>query len=182
MTLAKPTGLGLLAAVVGGLLAAGPSLAAQNPAPAQKPTHARRVWTEDDLVALRTAADLDQREQDRKADEERASREAEEAARKAAAAHPQKSGKPAPSAPAVGTSQPIPTRLDDVQKRIQVVSQQVTDREFELRHAEDALHAAREDQKEEFTGSRTTAAERLDKARAELRALQAKLRELQPSS
>ena len=182
MTLAKPTGLGLLAAVVGGLLAAGPSLAAQNPAPAQKQTHAKRVWTEDDLVALRTPSDLHQRDQERKADEERAARDAEEAARKAAAAHPQKPGKPVAPAPAAGSSQPIPTRLDELQKRIEVVSQQVGDIEFELRRAEDAVNAAREDQKEEFTGLRAAVADRLDKARAELQALQAKLREFQPYS
>jgi hypothetical protein len=176
--------LGLLAALVGGILAANPHAAAQSPAPAapaQKQTRAKRVWTEEDLVALRSSADVYQREQDRKADEERAAREAEEAARKDSAAHPQKPGPRVAAAPPV-LAQPIPERLDDLRKRIEVVSKEVADREDELRVADEALNAAREDQKEEVRLRRTAVVDRLDKARAELQALQNKLRELQPSS
>jgi hypothetical protein len=176
--------LALLTALVGGFLVADLCAAAQNPAPAapaQKQTHAKKVWTEDDVVALRTSADVYQREQDRKADEERAAREAEAAARKAAAAQAQKPGQRA-AAPAPVLSQPIPERLDDLRKRIEVVSKQVADLEDELRLADNALNAAREDQKEEVGVRRTTAVANLEKARAELQALQNRLRELQPSS
>jgi DNA repair exonuclease SbcCD ATPase subunit len=178
---AVSTAAGLLAAIVGGLLFAGPRLAAQNPPPAQKPVHAKKVWTEDDLVALRTPTDIYQRDQERKAEEARAAQEAEDAAQKAAAAQAQQPGKSAP-APAAGRAPVIPTRLDEVRQRIEIVTKQVGDLEFELHRTEEDLLAAREDQKLEVDGRRADVAARLDRARAELQALQDKLRELQPSA
>ena len=168
-----------LAALAGALLVLSLPLAAQNPPPQQPPARAKKVWTEDDLIALRTRSDLYRMEQEKKTDEERAARAAEAAAIKDAAAHPAKPGQPA-AAPAAGAPPQIPTNPADLQKRIEVVRQQVTDLEFEVRRGQDNLLAAREDQKNEVAALNAEAVEKLEKAQAELQALEAKLREISP--
>jgi hypothetical protein len=175
-----PVRLVFLAALAGALLV--PSLtlalAAQNPPPRQPPAHAKKVWTEDDLAALRTRSDLYQMELDKKADAERAAREAEAAAAKDAAAHPAKPDQPA-AAPAAATPQ-IPSNPEEIRSRIEVVRKQIADLGFEAQKAHQDLLDAREDQKSEVQAQNSGALEKLAKAQAELQALEDKLRELSP--
>ncbi len=166
-----------LVASLTGLLAA-PSLAAPRPQAQQKP-RAKKVWTEDDLIALRTPTDRYLLEKERREEEERAAREAEEAARKAQAAKPQKSESTTePTGPGVATQ--IPDRPEEIQKRIDEVRKRVEDLELQQRANDEAALASREDQREEYDTRRQALAKQLDEARAELKALEDKLLELRP--
>ena len=180
----------VLAFLLGAVLCAGAVAAAQTP-PAGRP-RAKKVWTEEDLMGLRTPADRYERRQAQKAEAERISREAEEASRKDAATRAQptepsgtastpEAVKPDAVAPATPSADSIPTRLEDVQKRIEVVRQQVADLELEARKRLGDLNTAREDQKAAASTRNADANARLDKARVELQLLEAKLQELKPA-
>jgi chromosome segregation ATPase len=162
------------------LLAAAPAFAqgtGQTPQRAEKP-RAKKVWTEDDLVALRTSSDLYVIEQQRKAAQEQAAREAEQAAIKAAEAERKKQGLPAAKLPATPPTTPVPTRREDIQKRIDELRKTVADLESRLRIAEDADYQAREDQHAEIAARRADLQEQLDRARADLQNMEEKLRAL----
>ena len=143
-------------------------------------------------MALRTPADRYERRQAQKAVAERLLREAEEGSRKDAAARAQpaealgtattpEAVKPEAVAPATPSADSIPTRLEDVQKRIEVVRQQVADLELEARKRLGDLNTAREDQKAAASTRNADANARLDKARVELQLLEARLQELKPA-
>jgi hypothetical protein len=168
-----------LSALTGALLVPSFPLAAQNPAPPKPPARAKKVWTEDDLIALRTPSDVYRLEQARKTEEDRAVREAEEAARKDAAAHPPQAGQQAAAPPAEAAPQ-IPTNPAEIRRRIEVVRKQVDDLQFEVQKGQDDLNAAREDQKSEVVARNAAVNEKYAKAQAELQALEDKLREVSP--
>ena len=188
--LAAPAGgIGIVTLLLAAVLAAGAPLAAQTPA-VRGQTRAKKVWTEDDLLALRTPADLYERRQAQKAEAARIAREAEEGARKDAAAHAQppeaagtatpETAQPEAVAPAAPSTDSIPTGLEAVQKRIEVFRRQVSDLELDARKRLDDLNTAREDQKAEASKRNADANDRLDKARVELQLLEARLQELKP--
>lgn len=149
---------------------------AQTPQGAEKP-RTRKVWTEDDLIALRTPRDVYVIAQERKADEERAAREAELAAKKAPDAARKKQGSQAGGPPPPAQGPVIPTRREDVQKRADELRQKVTDLESQVRVAQENEYDAREDQHAETLARLAALQDQLEKARGELRIMEDKLRE-----
>ena len=158
----------------------GQSLPAIPQAPPKPATKVKRVWTEDDLIALRRPWDRYQIEQEKKAEEERAAREAAEAAKKAPAA--KESGEATareaePAAPPAAAAN-LPEIVPAIGMRLAEARRRAFELEQKFQAAERALYDSGEEERAEALKRRNAAEQELLKAREEVRLLEEKLRAL----
>jgi uncharacterized coiled-coil protein SlyX len=157
-------------------------VAAQNPSAGQQkgvPARSKHVWTEDDLISLRKPWDLYLIAQEKKAAEERAAREAEEDAKKAAP-KPAEAGA-AQAANAAGEASSIQENIPALEERIFEARKRVAALEQKFQAAERAAYNSREDERAAATQAHEAVARELEKARDELKLLEDKLQALKAS-
>ncbi len=150
-----------------------------NSAQAQRPSaKARRVWTEDDVIALRRPSDLYMIAKEEREAREKAAREAAEAAKKAAATAREATGNSTPGEAQVPASETIPA----LEKRVADAQNNVTELERKLRQAGQARLVAGEVGQEAASQNVEKARQDLEAAREDLKQLEEKLRALRVAS
>lgn len=133
----------------------------------------RRIWTEDDLIPLRKPWDQYQIAREKKVEEEKAAKAAEERSKRSSAKAPEPRVSSVPAS-AEGQSEPAET-LPAPEGRIEEAREKVAALEKKLQIAERAFYDSREDQRADAEHQKEAVAQELEKAREDLKLLEEKL-------
>lgn len=154
---------------------------AQAPASPSVPQQARpkprpkKIWTNEDIVALRKPVDLFLIEKEKQADQERKTREAEEAAKRAApqGGQPATTGQPAVQLP--NTADGIDKRIAEVQEQLDALQQQLDDFEQQMANASEEERGLGNQKRGELMKQK-------EKLENEMQLLREKLEKLRPQN